>query len=531
MESSQLYAATLTHCSTGPLTTGPDYDPLLLLLALAGDVHPNPGPSRCPCSVCFGGVTSQGTSYLCTRCSHWVHSRCSGLRNAADYRKANGWICTACMTPPRPRTPSPPPSPAHMPTMSDKTFNILQWNANGIGNKQTELSIFLEAHNVKVAAIQESKLTAKSRSPNIQNYTLVRHDRRQGPGVEITELEHKVNTYLTEMSRFLQENSLLISAPKSSVTLFTPDPAQANTRPKIKIADSEIPLVRSPKLLGVYLDTFFSFNKHCVQVANRVSKRNNVLKALAGTNWGQQKETLLMTYKALGRSIANYAAPVWSINASETNIGKIQRAQNEALRIITGSHKMSSIDHIHSETKMLQVEDHLNLLSAQYLVQCLDTGNVCHHITKMDLPPREMKETIFTRHYQTVLPLLANNRKDTLQALHTSFVNTAIGNMKDNRVLNSRPPSINDEETLLQRRQRTTLSQLRSGHCKLLNSYKKRLKQSDSSRCPDCGMDPQDVPHLFDCVAHPNDLSPVNLWDKPIETIRELSFLDPGNLN
>ena len=192
---------------------------------------------------------------------------------------------------------------------------------------------------------------------------------------------------------------------------------------------------------------------------------------------------------------------------------------------------MSSIDHIHSETKMLQVEDHLNLLSAQYLVQCLDTENVCHHITKMDLPPREMKETIITRHYQTVLPLLANNRKDTLQALHTSFVNTAIGNMKDNSVLNSRPPSINDEESLLQRRQRTTLSQLHSGHCKLLNSYKKQLTQSDSSRRPDCGMEPQDVPHLFDCVAHPNDLSPVNLWDKPIETIRELSFLDPANLN
>ena len=86
-----------------------------------------------------------------------------------------------------------------------------------------------------------------------------------------------------------------------------------------------------------------------------------------------------MTYKALGRSIANYVAPVWSINASETNIGKIQRTQNEALRIITGSHKMSSIDHIHSETKMLQVEDHLNLLSAQYLVQCLDTCLSPHH--------------------------------------------------------------------------------------------------------------------------------------------------------
>ena len=242
-------------------------------------------------------------------------------------------------------------------------------------------------------------------------------------------------------------------------------------------------------------------------MANRVRKRNNALKALTCTNWGQQNETLLMTYKALGRSIANYAAPVWSTNAIELNIGKIQRAQNEALRIITGSRKMSSIDHLHSETEMLQVEAHLNFLSVQYLVQCLDTENDCHHITKMDLPPREMKEPIFTRHNQTVLPLLVNHRKDTLQSLHSLFVNTAIDNMKDNRVLNNRPPPINDEETLLSRRQRTTPSQLRSGHCKLLNSYKKRLKQSDSSSCPDFVMDLQDVPHLFDCTTHPNKTS------------------------
>ena len=112
-----------------------------------------------PCSVCFKNVTSQGTT--------------SGLRNVADYRRANGWICTTCRTPPQPRALSPPPSTTHTSSMSNKTFNILQWNANGIGNKQTELSIFLEAHNVKVAGIQESKFTAQSRSPNIQKYTLV----------------------------------------------------------------------------------------------------------------------------------------------------------------------------------------------------------------------------------------------------------------------------------------------------------------------------------------------------------------------
>ena len=121
----------------------------------------------------------------------------------------------------------------------------------------------------------------------------------------------------------------------------------------------------------------------------KASKRNNVLKVLVGTNWGQQEETLLLTYKALGRSIANYAAPAWSTNASDTSFGKIQRTQNEALRIITVSHTMSSIDHLHSETKMLLVEDHLSLLSAQYLVHCLGTENVCYHITTLDHPPRQ----------------------------------------------------------------------------------------------------------------------------------------------
>ena len=101
-----------------------------------------------------------------------------------------------------------------------------------------------------------------------------------------------------------------------------------------------------------------------------------------------------MTYKTLGILISNNAALVWSTNASESNIGKILRAQNETLRIVAGSHRMSSIDDLHNETEMIQVEDQLNLPSVQYLVHCLDTENVCHHITMMDHPLREMKEIL-----------------------------------------------------------------------------------------------------------------------------------------
>ena len=266
---------------------------------------------------------------------------------------------------------------------------------------------------------------------------------------------------------------MLISAPKSSVTLLTPDTHQAKVHPSIFIENSHLPLVKYPRILGVYLDPSLSFNKHSQYVAERVSGRNNILKALAGTSWGQQKETLLMTYKAVGRSIINHAAPVWGPNLHDTNYRKIQYTQNEALRIATGCHKMSSIDHLHIETEMLKVKEHSELLSAQYLARCLEPGNVCHPITTRAPPERQMKETLYTRHRN-------NDRKATLQALHTAAVVKAVQCHERNVVLDGRPPPINNSEQELTRKERLTLAQLRSGHCRLLGSYKSRIKKDAS---------------------------------------------------
>ena len=141
-------------------------------------------------------------------------------------------------------------------------------------------------------------------------------------GVNIPDLEFSINNYLEEITASLMDNSLLISAPKSSVTLLTPDTHQAKIHPSIFIENSHLPPVKCPRILGVYLDPSLSFNKHSQYVPERVPGRNNILKALAGTSWGQQKETLLMTYKAVSRSIINYAAHVWSPNLHDTNYRK-----------------------------------------------------------------------------------------------------------------------------------------------------------------------------------------------------------------
>ena len=46
-------------------------------------------------------------------------------------------------------------------------------------------------------------------------------------GVNIPDLEVNLNNYIEEITAYLKDNSLLISAPKFSVTLLTPDTHQA----------------------------------------------------------------------------------------------------------------------------------------------------------------------------------------------------------------------------------------------------------------------------------------------------------------
>ena len=103
------------------------------------------------------------------------------------------------------------------------------------------------------------------------------------------------------------------------------------------------------------MDPSISFHNHCNYMSDRIDKRNNMLKALAGSSWGQDKETLLLTYNVLGKYIASYAAPVWSTNASDSIFNKIYTSKNVALRTATGALKMASLDNLHQESLTLRV--------------------------------------------------------------------------------------------------------------------------------------------------------------------------------
>ena len=121
------------------------------------------------------------------------------------------------------------------------------------------------------------------------------------------------------------------------MTLFTSDTHQSLLHPHVRIGEAVALLNRTPKILGVTLDTHFTFGPcGCFERALRAL---NVMKALAGLNRGFMTETLVATYKAIVRPILNYAAPIWFTQVSSSHLVKLEVIRNKALRIATNCHQ------------------------------------------------------------------------------------------------------------------------------------------------------------------------------------------------
>ena len=294
--------------------------------------------------------------------------------------------------------------------------------------------------------------------------------------------------------------------------------------------------MKKPKFLGITFDNLLSFNQHVSELKSKLQYKNNILKALTGSTWGKDKEVIVNTYKAISQSVLNYACPIWTPSVKSSTWNSLQVAQNSALRIATGCHLMSDIDHLHNETKVMKVQPHCEMLSKQFL---LATQRPNHpNKVNLDNPPpaRHMKDTLVSKYGAEIKAISTPDIPDDLykaklKTIHTYSVRNSINSMNNNKVLDSVPPEVNKTEQLLPRPTRATLSQLRSGYSNYLNSYKARINPEIEDKCPNCD-ESHTKQHLFNCRRNPTTLRPRDLWVKTQETARFLNLAcnedDPG---
>ena len=147
-------------------------------------------PIKRKCGKCKGPIRCDHIPISCDKCMRPFHKKCTGLhRIDADAAALNKilWRCADCEQCKSDNfsiivggtlIETSATDNKHM----KKSLKILQWNADGLATKISELELHLKKGKYDVCVVQETKLRKERRTPRIPGYASIRLDRRSNNG-------------------------------------------------------------------------------------------------------------------------------------------------------------------------------------------------------------------------------------------------------------------------------------------------------------------------------------------------------------
>ena len=334
--------------------------------------------------------------------------------------------------------------------------------------------------------------------------------------------------YLDTLHNWFTANRLKIAPTKSTATLLTSHNPEHSYTPQLTMNNIPIPHTPTPTILGITYDTGLTFKQHITNIKNKCTPRLNALKSLAHTTFGQNKETTTRVYKQFIRPVIEYASTAWSSNLANSHYTTLQTLQNRALTTITGCTQKSPIDHLHQETKILKIRDHIEMKGTQIIATAsTNPQHPLHYMAEHQGTPRNIKETPSRQYTKKLAELPPRPPRTSIKKhIHTHLTSRSIGKLDDNKLLHAKPPDIHPSESSLPREDRVHLARLRCGHHPALLSFRETLDASIADVCPDCNTAPHSIEHIMEnCNAHNHTRQQHNihslrdLWESPVQAV------------
>ena len=147
---------------------------------------------------------------------------------------------------------------------------------------------------------------------------------------------HKVRSAVAAIAQWSVKWKLRLSETKCTVSFFSQHPGEASWSPSFEVEGKTLRFEPNPVFLGVKFDRVLSFKAHAEMVAARAVGRSRVLSMLAGQDWGWRRASLLPVFLAFVRSVLDYCAAGWQPWLARSSFEILTRAQNRALRLVTG---------------------------------------------------------------------------------------------------------------------------------------------------------------------------------------------------
>ena len=206
----------------------------------------------------------------------------------------------------------------------------------------------------------------------------------------VDEANKQIQHALDHISNWCSLWGLQISPAKSATVIFSKS-IHINPLLPLTINGENIPIVKTFKFLGIMLDRSLTFKHHIDYLKQKCSRRINILKCIAGRDWGADRSTLLKLYTSLIRPILEYNAFLFD-TISDTHIATIEAIQNTSLRIVTGALRTTPVPNLRAETNIPSLESRRKYLLLRFYIRTLSRPNKPTYHIVTNLP----ENTVFS---------------------------------------------------------------------------------------------------------------------------------------
>jgi exonuclease III len=172
--------------------------------------------------------------------------------------------------------------------------------------------------------------------------------------------------YLVRLEAWSGKWRLTFAPLKCNTIVFTNQ--HSTDKIELVIYGTEIPQVEECKFLGIIYDKKLTFKSHFEKIEASCEERLKIIRILVDKFWCLDKKVLLSIYKLLIRSLMEYSSILFPITKRSIT-EKLQKIQNECLRLITGLSREDGNILLHEETNMDFVYDRMTELNRRYFTK------------------------------------------------------------------------------------------------------------------------------------------------------------------
>ena len=200
-------------------------------------------------------------------------------------------------------------------------------------------------------------------------------------------IERKLQLAINRVSRWAADSGFRFSASKTVAMHFCrlrgvhPDP-------DLYLAGRRLSCVETTRYLGLVFDSRLTWVPHLRSAKVACQKALSLLRVLAHTSWGADRDTLLLLHSTLVLSRLEYGCEVYS-SATEARLRILDSVHHAGVRLATGAFRSSPIPSLLVDAGVLPLDlrRQSSLLRCWFRIQRLPASVPCHSVLQDSRSP------------------------------------------------------------------------------------------------------------------------------------------------